>query len=233
MIRGFWSNKWRSYLTRCCREATSQTWCDHNNSADCDHLDDDPVECDTFVVSFAAPVHEGPSPAMRDSSIFLPNVLKLIWTELGNMWRSHVDFIHQAGPTGIDTKHVDLCNHIRQLHKFKGRTLAAHQDRYFFPDVETYLQKASTLQMQQYILQYRPVILNSIRHATKIATQAMTIPRFPGFTVITNSTRTIHVSQEEAQHRKHTRLRQLTPSRITNYFMMKPKAPSPTTIDNT
>jgi hypothetical protein len=82
-------------------------------------------------------------------------------------------------------------------------------DQYFYPNVSNFVQRAHNRT-------YCPVILNSLWHAAKIATNSMTIPSFPGFTTrglvphpTENSTRRVHASQEEAPHRKHTQLQHL------------------------
>ena len=142
------------------------------------------------------------------------------------MW--HLDHIHRNTQPSLNDKHIELCNHIRLLHNLKEKTLAAHRDRYFFGNVEEYLQRATSNQMHNYITRYRPVILNSIRQATKTATHSMTITSFPGFVRTSNTTRSTHVSQEETPHRKHTRLRTLT-RRITTFFRRKPSPCHPVT----
>jgi hypothetical protein len=222
MFRGFFSLKWSQHLQFCIREDMNSQWCERNLGPD-----DNNEGLGEFVVHFEEAVGDSPATAWRDAHQQLAGLIKVIWAELGDLWRKHNEFIHQDGLSHHNSMQLDLCNHIRYLHKFKEKTLAAHRDKYFFPNVESYLQGATPRQMQQYIAQYRPVILNSIRQATNLATQALTIPQFPGFTVISNSTRTLHVSQEEAQHRKHTRLRNLLPSRITTYFKKKTRPATP------
>jgi hypothetical protein len=48
-------------------------------------------------------------------------------------------------------KHIELSNHIQAVHTSRTQTLAVHRDRYFFADVDDYLQYATTSQMQRYV----------------------------------------------------------------------------------
>ena len=219
MFRGYLTSKWQKYLYKCVKEQHLLSWLQDN--ANDIHLDTvDTPDSDEFVVSFQD-LEQQPLRRWQAYATHMTKIIRIIWAELGTLWSNHLQYIHANEQGGSSDKHLELSNHIRVLHSYRNSTLACHRDRYFYDNVDTYLERATTTQMQRYVDHYRPVILNSIRQATKIATQSMTLYTFPGFVKQPNSTRTVHVSQEETPHRKHTRLRNLIQQQITAYFTRK------------
>ena len=103
--------------------------------------------------------------------------------------------------------------------------MAAHRDRYFLTDVDNYAETATVSQMRRYVSRYKPVILNSLKQASKTATQALRIPQF--FSVIhKHCDPQLHlnpIGHEEPPHRKHTKIRNLVVQKISGFFPPKPK----------
>jgi hypothetical protein len=139
---------------------------------------------------------------------------------MAELWGNHTSQVHALVSRSSRAHRLELQAQIRAIHTLRTKTLAAHQDQYFYTDVEQYLDQATESQMQRYIDRYRPVIMNSIRQATKIATNSQLITSF--FPRKNESPRTqnwmIHQAQEEPPHRKHTRRRINFPTRITDFF---------------
>jgi hypothetical protein len=149
----------------------------------------------------------------------LSRLIRLIWKHMGTLWRDHTSFIHASENRQSPVHRQDLQDQIRALHSMKAQTLSAHRDQYFFPDVNDFLTQATNLQMQRYISRYRPVILNSIKQATKVATTGPSITTFFQRLHHVQPQRTpLHPTQEEPMHRKHTRRRIPLLRRITAFF---------------
>ena len=88
------------------------------------------------------------------------------------LWTDHTTHIHDHNTFSSPIKSQDLQRQIRALHSLKPKVLAVHRDRYFFNNVEDYLLKATPGQMTRYIDRYQPVILHSLRQASKVSTAA-------------------------------------------------------------
>lgn len=219
MFRGFFAIHWTTFRRHCIQLDRNNAWWEENKTADSNPEEGDTIsDANTFTVTFDDTYSPSLPTIKLDPHRYIARLIKLIWDELGTLWRSHLDTIHVTNPDTHNDRHHSLCLQIRALQNFQSQTLADHRNRYFFSNVDNYLQNATISNMQNYIERYRPVILNSIRQATKLATRAPSLLTFPGFTRTTSSTRAIHASQEETQHRKHTKIRHTVAKHITSFF---------------
>jgi hypothetical protein len=154
-----------------------------------------------------------------DPTLFLAGLIKCIWSEVNHLWTNHQKALHDTEANISNPQRHDLKQRIRALHDLRRNTRNIHQDTYFFHDLETFLEKGSLYQFQNYIDKYTPAILDSIVQAGG----PINIPYPHNITpeAISNQTdHNQHPALEEAPHRKRNRRR--TPVRtlnpITNYF---------------
>jgi hypothetical protein len=224
MFRGFLAQQWKSYLLYCRKYQRGPT------CTDIDDADVQPSEStgskeqwnDTFEITF----DDKPNPRIcqlfQDPDRFLSKLTRIIWKAMTQLWTNHLCNIHQDSSSDSPDAKQELQTQILALHALKDKTLAAHRDRYFFHDVHQYVHRATNTQMKKYIDRYRPVVLNSIRRAQKVATNTASLPSFPGFThTIHSSPRRPQSTREELPHRKHTKIRDMITQRITQFFSRK------------
>ena len=223
MFKGFLSKYWREHLQFTQQKELISQWCINNGIESKSAIENimmtNNIHKD-YMVTFTEDKKKKSS--QIHPTRHLAGIIKIIWTEMGNMWHNHLQYIYKKEATiSHHTKQLELQNQIQMLHGMKEQTLAIHRSRYFFNDVEQYVQNASIQQMTQYIHHYLPVIMNSIRQATKLATNTMMLTRFTGFTRTTHQKDRTHPALEETPHRKHTRIRTPILRRITEYFTNK------------
>ena len=217
MFRGFLSKRWRRMLINAFQHERLKLWCTINEQGTVPPKEIEigyrPMNHHERRMEKIHNVHRKLHPTK-----YLAGLINITWKHMGNLWQEHTRFIHDGPPLQSPVKRQELLHMIRTLHHARPKTMAAHQDRYFFADVEQYVTKASNLQMHRYIERYRPVILKSIQQAEKIATQAPKITQF--FQSIRRSPRgqNNNPDNEEPKHRKHTRIRTPLTQKITAFF---------------
>jgi hypothetical protein len=87
---------------------------------------------------------------------------------MSEFWHAHLAYVYNTSTPGSSPDKIDeMKTWIRLLHTRRIDALAVHRDQYFFDDLETYLQTATSAQMKTYLLNYTPAIYASIREATK------------------------------------------------------------------
>ena len=231
MFKGFFTKAWRERLVKASRTDRLLQWYMQNDDDDTDPYEDstDSIADTDLSLEYQ---HKGctQNHGIIEATAFLSGIIKLLWVEMGTLWTTHLHHIHQSEATiSKTTKVTELQAQIRAIHQLQGQTLAEHRTRYFFSNVEQYIVKATVRQMAKYIDRYRPVILHSVRQATKIATNSPPITTFQGFTPKTTTTLHMnHPAMEEEPHRKHTWMCILLTQRITTYFKKtKPTNPPP------
>jgi hypothetical protein len=113
--------------------------------------------------------------------VFLSTMLKIIWKNMSELWHAHLAHVHQNSAPGPSPDKIDeMKTRIRLLRTRCIDALAVHREQYFFDDLESYLQTATSAQMKTYLLNYTPAIYASIREATKLS-NAQSVVQF-GFT---------------------------------------------------
>jgi hypothetical protein len=105
----------------------------------------------------------------------------------------------------------DLQAKMRSLHELQHKVLPINREKYFYPNLESYLETATIPQLRTYITTYQPVIWASIRAATAASTLAESTSNYlpapvPG-PILRHTTS--HSAMEEVPHRKRNRLRTL------------------------
>jgi hypothetical protein len=102
--------------------------------------------------------------------VFLSTMIKIIWKNMSELWHAHLDYVHNKSKPGPSPDKIDeMKTRIRLLHTRRTDTLAVHRDQYFFDDLDTYFQTATSTQMKPYLLNYTPAIYASIRESTKVS----------------------------------------------------------------
>jgi hypothetical protein len=113
--------------------------------------------------------------------VFLSTMTKIIWKNMSEFWHAHLNYVHNPSKPGPSLDKIDeIKTRIRLLHTRRTDTLAVHSDQYFFDDLDTYFQTATSAQMKTYLLNYTQAIYASIREATKVS-NAQSVLQF-GFT---------------------------------------------------
>lgn len=204
MFKGFLSKEWRRLLQRSCSAAHNSQWLQRQTISPPGH------------VPTAGPVL--PLMDTKRRFKFFIHLQHIIWENMTNLWLRHLKAIHGDKPQSNPSYRQELVAQIYDLHRMRPLTLAAHRDSYFHESVEEYTEKATNIQMQRYIQRYRPAVLNSLRTAQRHITTTLSIRRFfPPRQTNTQTPRTQH-EEEEHRHRKHTRIRPMPNSRITQFF---------------
>ena len=148
-----------------------------------------------------------------EPSAIMSGLLKTMWTSLSEFWTAHLTHIHRSNQSSINDTSVDQVAEykakIRLLHERRHECQAAHQDRYFHPDVEQFLSISTGYQLRSYILHYETSIHASIR--ARLQAQTTTLFHFPGFHRPLRNATTAPApipDSEEPPHHNHTRWRQ-------------------------
>ena len=122
------------------------------------------------------------SPPNGSSIDFMAGLLRVIWQSQLLFWEAHLQHIHKDQPiTSLrqqDTQQ-EYKSRIRLLHQQQHMCHPSHRHQYFFPDVEDFLQTATTAQMKNYLFHYEAAIYQSKKAAQKLPTR--TLWTFPGF----------------------------------------------------
>jgi hypothetical protein len=163
--------------------------------------------------------------------IFLSTMIKIIWKNMSKFWHAHLDYVHNKSKPGPSPDKIDeMKTRIRLLHTRRTDTLAVHRDQYFFDDLITYFQTATSAQMKTYLLNYTPAIYASIREATKVS-NAQSVLQL-GFTctclpAINNRRSSMNVCSKVPPHPTHSRWRPITEvlDRFRNFFITPPNQP--------
>ena len=119
----------------------------------------------------------------------ISTLLQLLWETQYDMWKKYQSTQDQpSNPGGVryQEKHDQYTQRIRFLHNNRHRCLAAHQTRYFFEDVETFLSSATLSQKKAYLHCYETVIEQSIKDASRLSNRSLL--SFLGFTRKLNTT---------------------------------------------
>jgi hypothetical protein len=147
-----------------------------------------------------------------DPITFTAGRIKTIWLEVGTLWRTHLETVHQNTITSQSPVVLaDLKSKIRLLHSLQTKVLPQHRASYFHPDLEAYLASATLHSLRTYIATYRPVIMASIKAAeTEQTASILTTIRGVVPTTTSHHHVTGHQALEEAPHRKRNRLRTLS-----------------------
>jgi hypothetical protein len=205
-----------------------------------------------FTIEFNSDIHQSSSDLPRqptastDPTIFLAGIIKILWTEMSTLWRSHLDYNHKTAETKNSPVTVqDNQQQVRALHNLRDQVLPAHKASYFHENVDDFLETSTAQQLGQYITLYQPVILDSISRNKKHARRSQPSPSSPTTNPsLRQSPRTrqqspndlsipqqrrppapdrgennrllIHPALEEAPHRKSTRIRQQVEPRVQN-----------------
>ena len=198
MFKGFFTKSWSWYLGYTIQTCRVRKWLYENEPTSTRRAIPDaynPYVSEKFLSKPMSPTR------------ILSRLIRVIWQHMGSLWHDHTNFIHASSTGRSSPVHrQELQAQIRALHSLKTLTLSAHRDQYFYPDLDEYLNQASNLQMRRYISRYRPVILNSLRQATKVATTALPLTTFFPRTIPVQAKQpSLHPTQEEPMHRKHTR----------------------------
>jgi hypothetical protein len=173
-----------------------------------------------------------------DPTIFLAGIIKILWAEMGILWRSHLEYNHKTAETKNSPVTLqDNQTQVRALHNLKEQVQESHRSSYFHDDIDTFLEKSTGQQLGHYIAMYQPVIMASISRRHRPAHQRqhsaaavppdgdpnIPPPRQRTTTTIDrdeNNRLLIHPALEEAPHRKRTRIRSPVEPRIPNRTTM-------------
>lgn len=113
---------------------------------------------------------------------FLAGLMQLLWKRQLQFWKSHLE--HISSSDGVASVHLEdklqqYRTKIRLLHAQRAQCLHGHQETYFHPDVDAFLQNATGTQMRAYLYHYEKAIQSSIELAK--SQQTRSIFTFPGF----------------------------------------------------
>ena len=205
ILRGFLSKKWIEYLRRTIQEQRVEQWLYHNE------------------LNTGTSVHGdtmGPTQQRIDPSKLMSKIILIMWQAQFQLWEEHTSHVHAPVAMPIHRQRAELQAEIRAMQAYRNDVLADHRDQYFLSDVDTFAEMATVSQMRRYVSRYKPVILNSLKQASKTATQALRIPQF--FSVLTKQRDSqLHLTptgHEELPHRKHTKIRNLVIQKISGFF---------------
>ena len=193
MSRGFFTTQWRNLYRRATRLEQASQWLQRNT-------DTGSLPETTSNDEIMEARHPSGIGMMEDATTrFMSKIIRILWSNLSQLCTEHLHFIHERETRLYHhIKTQEIRQQIRHLYALRDKTLAAHRDRYFVEDLEHYLETTSMNHMTKYINRYRPAILNSIRQATRIATNALQLTAFQGFTRQTDpTTQPVHSAMEE------------------------------------
>jgi hypothetical protein len=181
------------------------------------------------------PTHQQPI----NPTIFLAGIIKILWTETGILWRSHLDYNHKTAETmNSPVTLQDNRTKVRALHNLKHMVQEHHRERYFHDDIDSFLEKSTCQQLGHYMVLYEPAIKASLASQTQTTeppqrprtntapssarqnqeqgSSNTTAPRGPTPTAdrrvnpISSANRiTLHPAMAETPYRKQTRIRRL------------------------
>jgi hypothetical protein len=97
-----------------------------------------------------------------DVTSMMSGLIKVMWTEVGDLWIAHLEMIHEKEKTRISQVSLEaMQNRVRTIQSLKDQTLPMHH-HYFHKDVEAYLQRATLQSMTTYVEHYYPMIKASV-----------------------------------------------------------------------
>jgi len=192
ITRGFLSLQWRHLLKETIRESQWTTTTGPKDSpldphaATSDSADDtepetyDPTaaimestrtvvarsrDFDRLVQDSAAEAREHRQLA---PTIFFAGLIKLLWSDLGQLWLDHLKEVHKPDEAHPTSKHSletrnNLQSHVSKLQTLRESTNAESQARYFLPDPAKFLSTATESSLRQYVQAYHPAIVSTIR----------------------------------------------------------------------
>ena len=140
---------------------------------------------------------------------------------MSRLWLDHLKTIHESSTTKQSPVTLSsLRTRVRRIHKLKH---IAHPDHahYFHDNIDEFIEKSTIQSLETYITHYLPPILSSIQLAkesdrlppTDLSPKTPPSPPIPTFVTIptiipsSNTSTTLHPSQEETPHRERTRRR--------------------------
>ena len=225
MFKGFWSVQWQKELKKALQDDMLAKWLECNaatNGSTSLH------SMGKLEQTSTGPTTNDKNKTCRypmDSITVLSRLIRITWQHKAELWRAHTEYIHRTNDHRVPPQIQELRNKIKAMHTVREQTLADHRDRYFFPDVEAYLARATVAQMTRYVDRYQPVILQSIKEAQRLATRSFRITQF--FQPVARDTNQQQYPRdtEELHHRKHTRIRTYVAQRITKFFATPTKPP--------
>ncbi|MFM8622826.1 MAG: hypothetical protein ACKOB3_05560 [Holophagaceae bacterium] len=103
-----------------------------------------------------------------DTNVFLSGLIKLLWSDIGDLWINHLSIIHnRKEQTTIDSEETrrNLQTHVRLVQRLKSKTDPIQRNSYFPEDANEFIEKSTTKQLEQYIKAYKPIILKSVKLA--------------------------------------------------------------------
>jgi hypothetical protein len=219
MLRGFLSQQWMAYLRRTIMAQRAEQWLYQNEH----QLDS--RENDTQWNTRPSQDAQMSNSSDLDPPKLIAKIITIMWQAQFQLWTAHTQHIHETGTKSEQSQREELQAEIRTMHNSRNQVLAEHRDQYFFQDVDQYSETATITQMRRYVMRYKPVILNSVKQATKTATQTLRIPQFFNIRNRPHVPRP-HITlngNEEPQHRKHTKIRNMLVQKISGFFPPKQK----------
>jgi hypothetical protein len=116
------------------------------------------IEWTTLLQQTLLQTSPGVATSTPDVTSMLSGLIKVMWTEVGELWIAHLAMIHEKEKTRISPVSLEaMRNRVRTIHSLKDQTLPMHH-HYFHKDVEAYLQRATLQSMTTYVEHYYPVI---------------------------------------------------------------------------
>jgi hypothetical protein len=169
----------------------------------------------------------------------LAGITKILWNEQLKFWEAHQNAQHTPSTspsTKSQEKLLEYKAQVRTLHAKRSKCLQAHQDQYFYEDVEAFLSSSTAYQMKLYLHHYEHAIDQSVKAAQQ--NPSRTIFTFPGYTRTPNRSREprlpehtniINVNNSTGNRgpllpHKHTRWKQVGNmiNSVRNYFLPPP-----------
>jgi hypothetical protein len=223
MIHGFLSNKWKTLYSQSRLNDRVEQWLDHEAETNMQpHISNTPTqteaqhEVEESPTGNNTPIHWYEGRQAINPTIFIAGLIRTLWETMSDLWAAHLQHVHDTTiqiAQSVELKAIQ--DQIRALHAAKDNVLADHRDKYFHSNLNNYLQQTPIQQMKTYLDRYRPVILHSIKQATTLATNALKITSFPGFSRQRPTHDKASTVREEPIHRKHTKIRNRS---IKDYF---------------
>jgi hypothetical protein len=123
-----------------------------------------------------------PPPENFNSDDFFRNLIKTLWEHQSSFWKEYQHTLHQTTLDQDSPTRDSLFHEIRHLYTLRNAVAIAHRNEYFPMNLNQFLKNSSTVQLQNYVLNYKQPILHSIKMEQQKPDRTRRIWSFCGFT---------------------------------------------------
>lgn len=156
-----------------------------------------------------------PPPDQFDYDNFFRLLIKTFWEHQSTFWKEYQHFIHQKTSSQEQSQtRASLQHEIRHLYTLRNAVEHAHKNAYFPANLRKFFQDNSDKQLQNYILNYKQPILQSVAREKLKPDRTRRIWSFCGFTRTSRPTAAPH--SHAPQHDDQPQATQaITPTRLS------------------